>query len=185
MDKMVAAGAVPLLAALLRANQPAVQLQATFALGRLACGSQQNMDIMISAGAVSPHAAMLGSNQATMQEAAVYAVCPLAEGSQQNCGVIIATGAVPLLAALMRSDETAIQKLAACTLWMLERALKHIWMPSLQPSVLCPQSPPCCDEMRSHLCKTQQQAFCAAWQLALKRARTPSSQQMQCLCLFP
>ena len=51
-DDIIAAGAVPLLVALLRSDEPAVQEQAAYTLAVSAQESQQNQDAVIAARAV-------------------------------------------------------------------------------------------------------------------------------------
>ena len=61
---------LPLLVALLRSDQPAVQEQAARALWALACGDQENKDVIMAACVVPQLVALLDSNHPAVQETA-------------------------------------------------------------------------------------------------------------------
>ena len=103
---MIAAGAVPLLVALLRSEQSASV--AAGALSTLAEGSRYNQDAITAAGAVPLLVAMLRSDQPEVLLQAALALRDLAESSEQNRDAIIAAGALPLLTALSESDVDAL-----------------------------------------------------------------------------
>ncbi|KAL3157946.1 hypothetical protein ABBQ32_012348 [Trebouxia sp. C0010 RCD-2024] len=131
---ITATGAVPLLFALLRSDQPAAQYQAATgcsdvlicaniavlqlrtaasALRTLADSSKKLEDAIIVAGAVPLLVALLRSEQPTVQEQAAAALRRLAFGSQQTKDAVLAAGALPWLV----EDETAtVQGAAAGTL---------------------------------------------------------------------
>ena len=69
-DGVIAAGALPLLVALLRSDQPAVQEAATGCCGNLSSGSQLDENAIIAAGAVPLLVALLSSHHPALQEAA-------------------------------------------------------------------------------------------------------------------
>ena len=71
---VVAAGAVPMLVALLG---PAVQEKAAAAVCAIAAGSQQNRDAIIAAGAVPPLVGPLRADQPAVQEKAARALSNL------------------------------------------------------------------------------------------------------------
>ena len=66
-DAIIAAGAMPLLVAALRSDQPKVQEQVSAALGILALGSQHTKDAIIAAGAVPALVCTLSSDQPNVQ----------------------------------------------------------------------------------------------------------------------
>ncbi|KAL3150879.1 hypothetical protein ABBQ32_000628 [Trebouxia sp. C0010 RCD-2024] len=69
MQAAAAEGAVPLLVALLRADQPSVQQKAAGALSNLSAGSQQSMDAIIVAGAELPTSCSVEVNGASCARA--------------------------------------------------------------------------------------------------------------------
>ena len=77
MDAVIAAGAVPLLVALLSVDQPAVQEQAAGALKRLAGGSEPSREAIRAAGAERPLAALLRSAEPAVQEQAAQVLVKL------------------------------------------------------------------------------------------------------------
>ena len=128
-DAIIAAGAVPLLVAMIGSDIPYtsksddclevarkvsyVQDVAAYALGNLAAGSQQNNDAVMAAGAVPVLVTMLRSHQPKAQQIAAATLARFAKGSQHSSDAVIAAGAVPLLVALLGSDQANVQTRAA------------------------------------------------------------------------
>lgn len=116
MDSNIIAG--PMLVALLRSNQPAVQEPAAAALAALGVGSEQNEDAIIAACAVPLLVASLRLQQSVVQRRA-NTLCSFLEVAKD---AIIAAGAVPhedQLVALLRSSQPGPQVPAANALFCL------------------------------------------------------------------
>lgn len=128
---IIAAGALPLLVALLQSDKSAVQEAAAHALRSLAIGSvsndEQNKEAIIAAGAVPLLVALLRPYQPEVQRRATQALEGLAEGSQLSRDAIIAAGALPCLVALLRSDhpEANVPYTAAATLKRIAEGSQH------------------------------------------------------------
>ena len=71
---------MPLLVALLRSGELAVQQQAASVLGTLSCSSPGVLDALIAAGAVPQFVAMLRSDEPAMQDVAARALWHLGLG---------------------------------------------------------------------------------------------------------
>ena len=112
-DGFTAAGAVPLLTALLTPDLPAVQEASAGTFCNLAPGHWQHTRAMVAAGAVPLLVALLRPNQPLVQRTAAGALPNLAVNSQLNTDAKVAAGAVPLFVAMLKSDQLAAQAAAA------------------------------------------------------------------------
>lgn len=109
---IVAAGAVSLLVALLRYDQPLAKDSSR----RFASPCSWLTDAIVAAGAVPLLVAMLKSNQLDARAAAAAAAGALgskAAGFQQFRDANVAAGALPLLTALLGSEQPLVQQKAA------------------------------------------------------------------------
>ena len=107
-DAIVAAGAVPKLAAWLISNQDKAQTHGIALLVRLT-ESKHSTDAFMSAGIVPKLTSLLDSAQSEVQSSAAATIGMTARVSQQLCDAIIAAGALPKLADLFGSDQPAMQ----------------------------------------------------------------------------
>lgn len=102
---IVAAGVMPLLIAMLRAEP----CKATMALEGIALQGHSNAIIAAMPSLVD----LLRSHWPDVREAAATAMSNLVEGSQQSTDAAIAAGAVPMLVAMLKSDHLKLQEKAA------------------------------------------------------------------------
>ena len=98
---------MPLLVALLRSNQPAVQEAVTNALTNLAVDFHHNQKAIIAAGALPLFAALSENKQLRVQAAAADDFVRFALGSQKVRDDTHAAGAVPPMTALLHSHQPA------------------------------------------------------------------------------
>lgn len=130
-DVVIAAQALPALAALSRSEQAVVQHVAAGAVKCLVFGSQPGKDAIIAADALLGLVALWGSTHLEVQEGTAGAVVTLAVDSPQRQTAIIAANALPGLVALLRSTlECKRQQLGPC---ISLQGTPKTEMPSLPP----------------------------------------------------
>jgi len=116
-DAIIAAGALPLLANLLRSEKLSVLQPVLEACNSLAAfGSQQNYDAVIAAGVLPLVVSLLRSNMAGVQEVAARSVQALTQSSQQSADAVISLGALPLLVNMLASGQLGKQEQSALAL---------------------------------------------------------------------
>ncbi|DBB07689.1 TPA: hypothetical protein ACH3X3_009114 [Trebouxia sp. C0006] len=116
-DAIIAAGALPLLANLLRSEKLSVLQPVLEACNSLAAfGSQQNYDAVIAAGVLPLVVSLLRSNMAGVQEVAARSVQALTQSSQQSADAVISLGALPLLVSMLASGQLGKQEQSALAL---------------------------------------------------------------------
>ena len=106
---MIAAGSLPLLVALVRSDQPAVQISASNTLQVLAINSQQNKRASIAAGVVPILTYMLRSGQPAAQAPAVNALWVITCNSQHNKNAITAAGRLAQVRSAAASEASSIR----------------------------------------------------------------------------
>lgn len=109
-DAIIAAGAVPLLIAMLRSEQPDVQASAAAALQSiLEYRGLWHKECFMADGIVPSLVALLRSDQPAAQTMAARILGRVSD-SKQNADAVIAAGAVPLLVDLLRSEQLTVQE---------------------------------------------------------------------------
>ena len=112
-DAIVAAGAMPVLAAWLRSDHLWAQKEALTLLMLLLGNSQSNHDAFLATKAIPVLTSLLESEDAEVQGGAAKAVIGIISASQQNRNSFVAAGVLPGLANCCSSADRCRQTLAA------------------------------------------------------------------------
>merc|ERR1711879_976571 len=122
---VAAAGAIPLLAAVLRSSVPEARNQAIGVLRNLSGGSQENKSAVFSAGCVAPLAAVL-QKRAECPPDALMNLCVvlynLTNADAERRSAVADAGVIEPLVALLRDGALEVRREAADTLRALSIA---------------------------------------------------------------